>query len=99
MDGGFTLDDFITMMRQVETLPSSSINVSGVGDIDVRRQMCRILAVYDSMSRSERANPDLLDARRRRRISVGAGGQGSGVKRESRTAKFRELDFHVYPSP
>ena len=72
MDGGFTFDDFITQMRQVESLPST-INVPGAADIDVRRQMCRIIAISDSMSPWERANPDLIDAPRRRRIARGAG--------------------------
>jgi signal recognition particle GTPase len=78
---GFTLDDFIALMRQVETLPAATINVPGAGDIDVRRQMCRVIAVYDSMNPSERTNPDLLDARRRRRIAAGAGVAVTDVSR------------------
>ena len=39
----------------------------------VEDQMGRMRAIYDSMTRKERAKPDLLDANRRRRIARGAG--------------------------
>ena len=40
---------------------------------DVERQMQRMRAIYDSMNRKERHNPDSLDGQRRRRIASGAG--------------------------
>jgi signal recognition particle subunit SRP54 len=39
----------------------------------VDKQMNRMKAIYDSMTRVERKKPDLLDANRRRRIARGAG--------------------------
>ena len=44
-----------------------------MGDGDVEKQMGRMRAIYDSMSKKERKNPDLLDGPRRRRIAAGAG--------------------------
>jgi signal recognition particle subunit SRP54 len=41
--------------------------------------MDRMKAIYNSMSRKERAKPDLLDGPRRRRIAAGAGVQVSEV--------------------
>src|SRR6478609_3648611 len=47
-------------------------NVGMQGE-DVERQMGRMRAIYDSMSKKERGKPDLLDGPRRRRIARGAG--------------------------
>jgi signal recognition particle subunit SRP54 len=45
----------------------------GMNDGDVEGQMKHMRAMYDSMTREERKNPDLLDGGRRRRVSRGAG--------------------------
>src|SRR5687768_8098075 len=83
--GQFTLDDFMAQMGQVKKLgpmgkimgmiPGMSeltkqVNMDGEG---VEQQMGRMRAMYDSMNRAERKNPDVLDAPRRRRIARGAG--------------------------
>jgi signal recognition particle subunit SRP54 len=83
--GEFTLDDFIGQMGQVKKLgpmgkvmgmiPGMSELTKQIGqDGDgVDKQMNRMKAIYDSMTRVERKKPDLLDANRRRRIARGAG--------------------------
>ena len=83
--GQFTLDDFMSQMGQINKLgPMSKVmgmipgmseltKQAGMGDGDVERQMGRMRAIYDSMSKKERAKPDLLDGPRRRRIAQGAG--------------------------
>src|SRR5688572_1777837 len=83
--GQFSLDDFMAQMGQVKKLgpmgkvmgmiPGMSeltkqVNMDGEG---VEQQMGRMRAMYDSMNRAERRNPDVLDAPRRRRIARGAG--------------------------
>jgi signal recognition particle GTPase len=85
MDGGFTLDDFMSQMEQVQKLgPVGKVMgmIPGMSDLtkklgtgagDVEKQMARMTAVYRSMSRGERENTGLLDAQRRRRIARGAG--------------------------
>jgi signal recognition particle subunit SRP54 len=45
----------------------------GQGEGEIEGQMSRMKAIYDSMNRKERANPDVLDGPRRRRIARGAG--------------------------
>ncbi len=83
--GEFTLDDFMSQMGQVKKLgpmskvmgmiPGMSEMTKNVGmqEGDVERQMGRMRAIYDSMSKKERHKPDLLDGPRRRRIARGAG--------------------------
>jgi signal recognition particle subunit SRP54 len=83
--GEFTLDDFMSQMGQVKKLgPMGKIMgmIPGMSELtkqlgqngeDVEGQMGRMRAIYDSMNRHERKNPDLLDAPRRRRIARGAG--------------------------
>ena len=44
-----------------------------MGEGDVERQMGHMRAIYDSMNKRERLNPDSLDGARRRRIARGAG--------------------------
>jgi signal recognition particle subunit SRP54 len=82
--GEFTLDDFMAQMSQVKRLgPMDKVigMIPGMGELtkqmgqggDVEGQMGRMRAIYDSMNRHERKNPDLLDGPRRRRIANGAG--------------------------
>ena len=83
--GQFTLDDFMAQMGQVKKLgPMSKVmgmipgmsemtKQMNMGEGDVEKQMGRMQAIYDSMSKKERQKPDLLDGARRRRIARGAG--------------------------
>jgi len=83
--GQFTLDDFMSQMGQVKKLgPMNKVMgmIPGMSDLtknmgmnegDVESQMGRMRAIYDSMSRKERENTDLLDGPRRRRVARGAG--------------------------
>jgi len=85
MKGEFTLDDFISQLTQVRKLgPMGKVMgmIPGMSDLtkqmnmsdgDVEGQMGRMQAIYNSMNRKERGNPDLLDGPRRRRIARGAG--------------------------
>jgi signal recognition particle subunit SRP54 len=83
--GNFTLDDFMSQMGQVKKLGpmgkvmgmipgmSELTKNMGMNEGDVEGQMGRMRAIYDSMSKKERADTDLLDGARRRRIARGAG--------------------------
>ncbi|MGN6504608.1 MAG: signal recognition particle protein [Tepidisphaeraceae bacterium] len=83
--GDFTLEDFIGQMSQIKKLgPMGKIlgMIPGMSELaknvnmgggDVEKHMGRMQAMYDSMSRSERRKPDMIDAPRRRRIARGAG--------------------------
>lgn len=83
--GQFTLEDFMSQMGQIKKLGpmgkvmgmipgmSELTKQAGMGEGDVEKQMGRMQAIYNSMSRKERAKPDLLDGPRRRRVARGAG--------------------------
>jgi signal recognition particle subunit SRP54 len=83
--GEFTLDDFIAQMSQVKKLGpigkvmgmipgmSEMTKQVNMNDGDVEREMGRMHAIYNSMTRVERKKPELLDGMRRRRIATGAG--------------------------
>lgn len=89
--GNFTLDDFMSQMKQVNKLgPMGKVMgmIPGMNDLskqmnmkdgDVERQMGRMQAIYNSMNRKERANTDVLDGNRRRRIARGAGVEAAEV--------------------
>jgi signal recognition particle subunit SRP54 len=89
--GQFTLDDFIAQMQQVRKLgPMNKImgmipgmneltKQMGQGDGEVEGQLNRMKAMYDSMTRAERKNPDVIEHGRRRRIAAGAGVQVNDV--------------------
>jgi signal recognition particle subunit SRP54 len=83
--GEFTLDDFMSQLNQVQKLgPMNKVMgmIPGMSEMtkqmnmpegEVEGQMGRMQAIYNSMSKRERAKPDLLDGARRRRIARGAG--------------------------
>jgi signal recognition particle subunit SRP54 len=83
--GQFTLDDFMSQMGQVKKLgPMGKVmgmipgmnemsKQMNMGEGEVEKQMGHMRAIYDSMSKKERKNPDSLDGPRRRRIARGAG--------------------------
>jgi signal recognition particle GTPase len=81
----FSLDDFMSQMAQVKRLGAMGKLmglIPGMQDMmkqvklsesDIDRSLNRMRAVYNSMTRAEREDVDLLDARRRARIARGAG--------------------------
>lgn len=85
--GQFTLDDFVRQMGQIKKLgPISKVlgmipgmgdmaKMAGMGGEGMQQHMDRIEAMYHSMTRAERRDPDVLDHSRRRRIAAGSGRQ------------------------
>src|SRR3954465_14618048 len=83
--GQFSLEDFMSQMGQIKKLgPMSKVvgMIPGMSELTkqighdgegVEDQMGRMRAIYDSMTRKERAKPDLLDSNARQRTAGGAG--------------------------
>jgi signal recognition particle subunit SRP54 len=83
--GQFTLDDFMAQMGQINKLGSIGkimgmipgmkdlSKQANMNDSDVERQMKHMRAIYDSMNRTERKKPDIMEHGRRRRVAAGAG--------------------------
>lgn len=78
----FTLDDFLEQMDQLQNMGSMQdilgmlpgVNAGQLGNLQVdEKAMARTRAIICSMTRRERANPDILNASRRRRIAKGSG--------------------------
>ncbi len=80
--GKFDYNDFMDQMEQMHKLGGLGgimkllPGMSGLGDIDLEdteKKMNRIKAIIQSMTAKERANPDLINPSRKRRIAQGAG--------------------------
>ena len=85
----FTLDDFLTQLRQVRKMGSMSEimkMIPGMSralpnvEID-ERDLGRIEAIICSMTRHERGRPEILNGSRRKRIATGSGTQVADVNR------------------
>jgi signal recognition particle subunit SRP54 len=90
--GDFNLEDLAEMMRSTKKMGPMSQMMEmlpgGLGqkarDIspeDVEKQMKRTEAIISSMTVQERRHPDILNARRRRRIAHGSGTEVQDVNR------------------
>ena len=98
--GEFKLEDLAEMMRSskkmgpmsqmMEMLPGNMGQVArNLSPQDVERQFRTTEAIISSMTVEERRDPEILNARRRRRI---AGGSGTQVQEVNRLMKqFREM--------
>jgi signal recognition particle subunit SRP54 len=100
LEGQFTLDDFLDQLQQVKKMgpignllgmmPGIPKEVRNVQIED--KQVARIEGIIHSMTRAERADPDLIDGSRRARIAKGAGVQphevAELVKQFKQTAKM-----------
>ncbi len=83
--GTFTLEDFMEQLGQVRKLGpmekvmgmipgmDQMVRNMNMGGGEVEGQMGRMTAIYNSMTKKERQNTDLLDGNRRRRVARGAG--------------------------
>jgi signal recognition particle subunit SRP54 len=79
--GELTLDDFLLQMNKLKGMGSVKSMLSKIpgmaaeiGDMEIDDgEFTRMEGIVHSMTRKERANPSLIDASRRRRISRGAG--------------------------
>lgn len=87
----FTFDDFLEQMEQVkklgpldqllEMMPGMN-KVKGLKELKVdEKQLARISAIVKSMTKEERANPDILTPSRRKRIALGSGNSVQEVNR------------------
>ncbi|WP_284638993.1 signal recognition particle protein [Paenibacillus silviterrae] len=87
----FTFDDFLEQMEQVKKLgPLDQIldmlpgagKIKGMKDVKVDdKQMSRVAAIVKSMTKEERAHPELLNPSRRKRLAAGSGNSIQDVNR------------------
>ena len=85
----FDMNDLLDQFRQIKKMGSIKSILSmmpgmerQLRDVDIDdRQMLRIEAVITSMTKKERAKPDIINASRRKRIAAGAGVKVEDVNR------------------
>ncbi|MFO0878524.1 MAG: signal recognition particle protein [Gemmataceae bacterium] len=87
-EGSFTLDDFRKQFSQLKKMGSIKDllgSMPGMSEMipegeDPEVAFKRIQGMIDSMTKEERANPDIIDLTRRRRIAAGSGTQPAEIK-------------------
>ena len=89
--GHLTFDDFLVQIHQLrsmgsfgsvlEMLPGAAQLKGQIGDADPEAEVKRMEAIILSMTRRERARPEIIDGSRRRRIAAGSGTQVTDVNR------------------
>ena len=86
----FTLDDFLEQMQQLKKMGSMEEIMGMIPGVNAKalqgasldeNRMVRMEAIIQSMTTSERRNPDLLNASRRKRIAAGSGTTVQDVNR------------------
>ncbi len=85
----FDMNDLLDQFRQIKKMGSIKSILSmmpgmekQLRDVDIdERQMLRIEAIITSMTKRERAKPDIINASRRKRIAAGAGVKVEDVNR------------------
>ncbi|MFN4260980.1 MAG: signal recognition particle protein [Gemmataceae bacterium] len=86
--GDFTLDDFRKQFQQLQKMGSMRDLLSrmpGMAEMipdgeDPESALGRVQGMIDSMTKAERANPDIIDLSRRRRIALGSGVEPHEIK-------------------
>ena len=83
MKGQFTLDDFVTQLRQVRKmgpmeniigmLPGAGKLKDMAGAMPSEQDVSHLEAIILSMTPEERRRPEIIDGRRKRRIARGSG--------------------------
>jgi signal recognition particle subunit SRP54 len=86
----FTLDDFLTQMKQVRRMgplgnlmkmvPGMGKAMQGMGQVD-ERELDRLEAIIQSMTPHERSHPGEINGSRRKRIATGSGTTVQAVNR------------------
>ncbi|MDR1094574.1 MAG: signal recognition particle protein [Clostridiales bacterium] len=89
-ENSFTLEDYLAQFESLKKMgnigellsmvPGASKLKIGDGDID-ERQLSRMKAIIQSMTRRERSRPEIIKASQRRRIAAGSGTQVQDVNR------------------
>ncbi len=85
--GSFTLDQFRQQFQMIAKMGMKDLigRMPGMSEMipegeDPEAALKRVQGMIDSMTKKEKANPDLIDNSRRRRIAAGAGVQPHEVK-------------------
>ncbi|HTW91581.1 MAG TPA: signal recognition particle protein [bacterium] len=85
LKGKFDLDDFLSQLKSVKKMGNVSkllAMIPGAGNVEIDdHEFVQVEAIIQSMTWSERHNPDIVDGSRRRRIAAGSGTTVTDVNR------------------
>ena len=82
MGGSLTLDDYLQQMQQIKKMGSikdimgmiPGMSAAGINEADIDESVIgHVEAIIQSMTKKERANPEILNGSRKRRIAAGSG--------------------------
>ena len=89
--GQFGLDDMLDQLKQVQKLgpisgilkmiPGMNGAIPNVNDEDAKKEMVKTEAIINSMTKDERRDPSVLNAKRKIRIASGCGMQVADINR------------------
>ncbi len=109
MQNKFDMNDMLTQFEQVKNMGGAGAMLSmvpGAGRISdddlakSEREMLHMKAIIQSMTKAERAKPDLIDPKRKRRIAAGSGTRVEDVNRLLRQyEQMRKLMRQVKKNP
>ena len=86
----FTFDDFLDQLEQMKNLGPldqvlgmiPGVNSKKVKDLEVdEKELVKIQAIIQSMTKEERTDPSIIDSSRRKRIAIGSGSNVQDVNR------------------
>ncbi len=91
-ENDFNLEDFLTQMQQIKKMGPmkdilgmipglNKINMSALDSVDTDKEMRRVEAIIQSMTKEERLNPSILNGPRKKRIANGCGRNIADVNR------------------
>lgn len=89
-DASFTFDDFLTQMEEMKKLGSMEqiigmlpgVNNKMMKNISVSdKDIAKVQAIIQSMTRKERVSPEIIDSSRKKRIAAGSGTKVQDVNR------------------
>lgn len=91
-ENDFTLEDFLSQMQQIKKMGPikdllgmvpgmNQINMDALEKVDAEKEMKRLEAIIQSMTKEERNNPSILNGPRKKRIAQGSGRNIADVNR------------------
>ncbi|MGL4790686.1 MAG: signal recognition particle protein, partial [Anaerotignaceae bacterium] len=91
-ENDFTLEDFLSQMQQIKKMGplkdllgmmpgAGKMNLDALDSVDTDKEMRRVEAIIQSMTKEERNNPSILNGPRKKRIAQGCGRQIADVNR------------------
>jgi len=106
-ENSFDLDDFLVQLQEFRTMGSiedvlgmlPGVNMGKLKNLQPdEKDLCKVEAIIQSMTRHERANPEVLNSSRKKRIAAGSGTTVQDVNRLLRQFSQTQKLVHQFGS-